>query len=543
MDSENFFISKNGKYDLKSELVETLKSLENGTNNILCRFPLRVDWLEKNIENLNNSIKRYSCNELVEYKKSINASFVSLVFPASHINSPASMYGHTFLKVSSDKENPLLSSAINYAANTNEKNGLTFAFKGIFGGYEGRYTILPYYEKLKTYNNIEQRDVWEYNLDFSQEEVDRLILHAWELKDSYADYFFFKENCSYAILWLFELARPSLELTDSFTFKTIPLDTIKLLEKESLIESSNYRYSTMQKMKYLLNEKIENKDYIDDFINKNENINENLSLDDKIAYLDLKIAYTQYLRSDKGTKKDVYVKNYLNILKERSNYSKSSTFDVKTPINPLLSHDSSRVGVFYDSKDSFNLTIKPAYHDIYDIEDGYLQGAYIDFFEFSLEKQKDKDVKLDRVTLLKIESFSPVDILFRPLSWTIDSSYEKFYDDSGAFKLNPSVGVSFGERFGFLYILMDTNAFFTSKEQFYSIGSRVGAVSNYFNNIKFGVDYRFAKYDKGFTNNTFEAFSTIKINKDLALNLKYSNNDLKNRQDNFKFGFMYYFIP
>ena len=543
IDSTNFFISKNGKYDLKEELFETIDALKSGEKDVLCRFPLRVSWLEKTIPNLKEQIKYYECKELNKYKKELEAKHITLVFPSSHINSPASMYGHTFLQLSSKKDAPLLSNALNYAAKTNEKNGLVFAFKGVFGGYEGQYSILPYYEKLKTYNNIEQRDVWEYDLNFNQEEIDVLVLHAWELKDSYADYFFFKENCSYALLWLLEIARPSLELTDNFTFKAIPLDTIKLVEKNGLISGSNYRYSNLKKMKYILNEKIENKDFIDDYINKNLPLNDNLSTDDKISYLDFKIAYTQYLRSEKGTKKDEYVKNYLNILKQRSQYNKPSFFDVQTPTNPLQSHGSARASLYYDTNDSVNFTIKPAYHNIYDLEDGYLQGAYIDFFEFSLQKKKDEDIKVDKITLLKIESFSPRDKIFKPLTWTIDTGYEKFIDDKDSFKINPSFGATFGEEYGFLYTLLDTNAYFLSDNQDYSIGARVGAVTNYFKDIKLGVDYRYAKYDKGFENKKFEAFSTIKLVKDLSLSLKYQNNDLASKQDIFKFGLMFYFVP
>ncbi|MFX4232194.1 DUF4105 domain-containing protein, partial [Aliarcobacter butzleri] len=60
----------------------------------------------------------------------------------------------------------------------------------------------PYYEKIKEYNNLVQRDVWEYDLNLSQEEINKLVLHTWVLKDSYANYYFFKENCSYNVLWL-----------------------------------------------------------------------------------------------------------------------------------------------------------------------------------------------------------------------------------------------------------------------------------------------------------------------------------------------------
>lgn len=317
IDSDNFFISKDGKTDLKKELFETINSLENGQNNVLCRFPLRVKWLKENIPSLEKDIVNYSCTELDEFLSSVDAKHVTVVFPTAHINSPASMYGHTFLRVSSNEETPLISNAVNFAAKTDDTNGLIFAYKGLFGEYEGRYSILPYYEKIKEYNNLEQRDIWEYDLDLTQDEIDRLVLHAFELKDSYSDYFFFKENCSYNILWLLEVARYDLDLVSHFTFKTVPLDSIKILKPYNLIKDSRFRYSNMRKMKNILEKKIENKEHLKTFVNENEPLNETLSTDDKISYLDFKILYLQYQRANNVYEKDEYLKKYLQLLKAR----------------------------------------------------------------------------------------------------------------------------------------------------------------------------------------------------------------------------------
>ena len=357
IDSDNFFISKEGKTNLKKELFETIDSLEKGQNNVLCRFPLRVKWLKQNIPSLENKIINYECSELNQYLSLINAKYVTMVFPTAHINSPASMYGHTFLRVSSDKDTALISNAINYAGKTNDTNGLVFAYKGLFGEYEGRYSILPYYEKIKEYNSLEQRDIWEYDLDLNEEEVNRLVLHTFELKDSYSDYFFFKENCSYNILWLLEVARSDLDLVSKFSFKTVPLDSIKILKPYNLIKDSKYRHSSMKKMKNILEEKIENKEYLESFVNENVELNENLSVDDKISYLDFKISYFQYQRASNKIEKKEYIKKYLELLKQRSTYNQISEYEIKAPINPLDSHDSARISFYYDSADSFEFAL------------------------------------------------------------------------------------------------------------------------------------------------------------------------------------------
>ncbi|WP_152054550.1 Lnb N-terminal periplasmic domain-containing protein [Aliarcobacter butzleri] len=542
IDSTNFFISNNGKEDLKEELFETINSLETGTNNVLCRFPLRVEWLKENIPTLEGKIVPYSCEELDKFLELTDAKYVTMVFPTAHINSPASMYGHTFLKVGADKETPLISNAINYAAKTDEKNGLIFAYNGLFGGYEGRYSIMPYYEKIKEYNNLEQRDVWEYDLNLSQEEINKLVLHTWELKDSYADYYFFKENCSYNVLWLLEIARPSLDLVSYFDFKAIPLDTIKILTKyDGLIVDSRYRYSNLKKMKHILNEEIENKEFLKAYINDEIELPDSLSQSDKISYLDFKIAYTQYQRSEDGTEKKEYIKNYLKLLKERSAHKQTRTYNIKSPLDPLISHDSARIGLFYDSNDSFETSIKPAYNDMYDIVDGYLQGAYIDFFELNFKKQKDKDVKLDRFTLIKIKSYSPQDMIFKPISWGIDAGYEHFKDKDDYFKIKPEVGVSFGNDKDFIYSMLGSNIYYKGNDQLYSAGVNIGFITNRIENFNIGVNYTYDKYNKSLENNQFEAFTTYKVHRNLALNLKYINDDLYEKQDRVKVGVMFYF--
>lgn len=542
IDSSNFFISKEGKTDLKKELFETIDSLESGKNDVLCRFPLRVEWLKNNIPNLEEKIVKYKCAELDEFLTLIDAKYVTMVFPTAHINSPASMYGHTFLRVSSNHDTPLISNAINFAAKTNDTNGLIFAYKGLFGEYEGRYSILPYYEKIKEYNNLEQRDIWEYDLDLTQEEINRLVLHTFELKDSYSDYFFFKENCSYNILWLLEIARNDLDLVSKFTFKTVPLDTIKILKPYNLIKESNFRYSSMKKMKHILEEKIENKEHIESFVNDDTPLVDGLSEEDKISYLDFKISYLQYQRTNNEFDKKEYLGKYLELLKQRSFYKKASDYEIKSPINPLDSHDSARVSFFYSSDESYELGLKPVYNDIYDISDGYLQGAYIDFFDVNIKKEESENIKLDRFTLLKIKSLAPRDIFFKPYSWGIDLGYEHFKDQSDYLKVKPEVGLTFGAQKDFIYMMLGSNIYYKNSDQLYSLGSSFGFVSNRFDNLKIGFNYSYYKYNKSLENNEIEIFTTYKLDRNASLNIKYINDDLYKKDDEkVKVGISYYF--
>ena len=82
--------------------------------------------------------------------------------------------------------------------------------------------------KVREYNDTEARDLWEYELNLSPDQVDWMVRHAWETGATWFDYFFFRENCSYHLLSLLELAEPSLHLRSRFTGCTPDRRTARL---------------------------------------------------------------------------------------------------------------------------------------------------------------------------------------------------------------------------------------------------------------------------------------------------------------------------
>ncbi len=177
----------------------------------------------------------------------MNPDAVTLIFPAAYLNNPASMFGHTLLRIDSRTRNEqtrLLDYTVNYAASTQQERGFTFAMKGLFGGYHGSFSVAPYYAQVKRYGDLENRDIWEYRLTLSYEEVLRMMMHAWELKSAKFDYYFIDENCSYQLLSLLEAARPSLHLLDQFGLWAVPADTIRAVTGvEDLTSSVTFRPS------------------------------------------------------------------------------------------------------------------------------------------------------------------------------------------------------------------------------------------------------------------------------------------------------------
>ena len=119
-----------------------------------------------------------------------------MVFPTYGMGSPLSIYSHTFIKINSKKypEGSYLNTAISFsAAFPSNENPVTLTFKGVFGGYQGYFGVEPYYLKVKAYSYLDNRDLFEYYLNLTEDEIDRIVLHVWELKDISMDYYFFKK--------------------------------------------------------------------------------------------------------------------------------------------------------------------------------------------------------------------------------------------------------------------------------------------------------------------------------------------------------------
>ena len=210
-----------------------------------CRFIARRAWLDAELHFDRARLPWRDCPRYEEWHAAMNAATLTLVFASAYLNNPSSMYGHTLLRVDARDQNDrtrLLAYTINFAADTNETNGLTFAVKGLLGGYAGTFSVLPYYIKVREYNDMENRDLWEYELALTPEEVERVLRHAWELLSAYFQYFFFDENCSYHLLGLLQVARPELELTPPFRWWALPTDTVRAITKSpGLVARTVYR--------------------------------------------------------------------------------------------------------------------------------------------------------------------------------------------------------------------------------------------------------------------------------------------------------------
>ncbi|HCS44344.1 MAG TPA: hypothetical protein DIW52_16220, partial [Pseudomonas sp.] len=247
---KKFFLAPDGNEHPERELTATVQALyapaSAGEQHAQCVYPARTRWLKAQLDL--SDLPTPDCSEFKQWFKDVSPHSAVMIFPAAYLNSPSSMFGHTLLRIDQADvqrdQTALLSYAINFGAYIEgSDNSILYAWKGLMGGYPGLFALVPYQEKLSEYRSLENRDLWEYRLNLTQQETERMVEHVWELKQIQFDYFFFDENCSYRLLELLQVARPSLRLTEQFPLTAIPTDTVKAVKEAGLVQSIEYRPS------------------------------------------------------------------------------------------------------------------------------------------------------------------------------------------------------------------------------------------------------------------------------------------------------------
>jgi len=395
--------------------------------------------------------------------------------------------------------------------------------------------------------------MWEYSLNLSEEEVRRMFLHLWELKEIYSYYYFFDENCSYNLLFLLEAARPSVNITDKFGIWVIPVDTIRIVYDAGMALNISYRPSKTTKIRHILS--LLDKDaeaavlqIIDQRKGPEEILQADISQDDKIRILDLASEVIQYRYANEELTKDDYTKQFLKTLSARSTLEKTGNYiyDIAAPPRPEMGHRARRlsIGIGAESDAVFSdIRFRPAYHDLLDPSDGYVDGSQIVFADIDARYYfPEKKLKLQGIDLIKIVSISPRNSFFKPLSWKVSTGFlRKTLSDEKehiVYNVNPGVGWAFTNRvIGLPYIFLETDLDISGKlDAGYSFG--IGASAGFIRDIlgpwKVGLSIRGLSYEIGDRHKDYEVsfIQNFAINRNNSIRVDLTREDVFKKTSN-----------
>ena len=561
IDEPGFFLSPQGKTDAKAELDATLtgffsaEPVGRSRQPARCAFIARYEWLKAALGIDETRLPSEPCERFHAWYRELNPDSLSLIFPSAFLNNPASSFGHLLLRVDQTGQTEatrILAYTINYAAELPPDTGVEYVYLGVFGGYTGYFSTLPYYLKAKEYGDFENRDIWEYRLNFTRDQLHRVLLHAWEMGNASFDYYFFKENCAYHIVALLDLADANLGLADRFRFYTFPSDAVRAIaETPNLVQEAVFRPSRRSKVvrgREALSE--EERDWLEQIID-----DPNVAQSDafarsiparKAAVLDVASDYLLY-RAATESDPAPFETQLRTVLLARSQLAPSAPPVIFKPFSgpPDRGHNILRTGIgigWREGEFFSEANVRLAFHDLLDPEYGYTPDAQIEALSVALRHYpRRRHTRIDRFTLLNVTSLFPVDPLFFKPSWKIDSGFDTIQRKDCRFcrvgRLNGGIGLAVERHwvkrevyFGFAEAVAEYGRAF---DRSYRIGAglSVGALADITDRWKISAVTTYLGFPLGDKGPEWRASiqQRFSLSKDLAL--RFDFNQRANQQE------------
>jgi hypothetical protein len=425
-DRPHFFMSERGKRSPRAELLAAVTALHapDQGQDFACRFPARYEWLRLRLGHDDDAVID-RCPQLTQWVAGFPGRRISINFASSYLENPSSTFGHTFLKIFEQSSSELLSPTINYAARTDERDSeLAFVFKGLFGGFPGVADELPFYRRLRTYAEIEGRDIHEYALALTPGEVRRLVLHTWEIRDGIFDYYFVHENCAYRTLALLDVARPAAGLLERFAMVTVPVDTIRALRSAGMLGEHRVWPSVPKQLRKLETQVTQEEAAAARAIALGQSPGSETGAlpAPRARTLQLAYEYGSVLidrdEGDRARRKDILGA----ITRQRLALDNPEILESRAaPASPEDGHDGGLVAIGMlrrDGRDAVSLEYAAFQHTLTNPLSGYESHAALSVFHPELRVQGDS-IRLQRIDWLVAQSTIPSSTLFAPRAWRL----------------------------------------------------------------------------------------------------------------------------
>ena len=433
-----FFRAPHGDTDPAAELDATLAAFFSSTpietEAPQCRYLARYEWLDEKLGFDAARLPRQACPRFGEWIRRLDPGQMYLVFASNDLKSPATMFGHTLLRIDAKQARPgerLLAYAVNYAAQTGENPGAGYAIKGLSGSYEGYYSVMPYYDKIKQYEQFDHRDLWEYPLQLTPTQEHRLLTHLWEMRGVGSAYYFLSDNCSSQLLALIEVARPDLDLTSTFHRGipyAIPIDTVRQLRGSGLLGPPRYEPSDARRFTAMMQDLTPaQRHFVHRYINGRTDLKDPVYASaDAVTRARLLDAVHEALfvrYADGEITREAGLPRDRVALLARAQLSEDADFTPVTApaVSPDEGHDSGRfsIGGRVDPHDGAAvISARPAYHDRVDPPGGYLAGGELQFFNVRALIGP-HGFRLSDLQLVSVQAVAPRNDAFTPISWQV----------------------------------------------------------------------------------------------------------------------------
>ncbi len=463
-DGVSFFLAPDGRTNPGAELEADLAAFfapePSKGQHPQCRFPARYHWLKEKLAFDPARLAQRPCPDFEAWRGAIDAEAVSVVYASAFLNNPASMAGHTFLRLHhKGGGDALLDYTINFAATPDTGNALLYTLKGLNGSFKGEYSLLPFYMKTREYGHLEMRDLWDYPLNLTSGQIDFLVMHGWEMGSTHFNYYFFTKNCSYQLLTFLEAAVDDLEASADFRGFVVPADTVRsLIARPGFVEAAQYRPS-----------------YVSEIVARRERLSDEELAAATALGREVTMDRLKGLEDYEKTRRALVIESAHDYLRYRNGFTYDQSTATLTGEHALLlargrlglpsvpaaprpprpleaGHDTARVGLgagFTKRAGFSEFAFRAALHDLAAADDGYIPDSHLEVGALNLRvDNKDRELYVERLDLVGIVSLSPWDPWIKKPSWKLSTGVEqaKELGCSGAscmyYGLNGGAGLS-----------------------------------------------------------------------------------------------------
>lgn len=433
VDDARFFLAENGRADPLAELRVAAEVLARPAAPERCRFPARYRYLAAAFD-WREAEPFAHCDEYQSWREGIPDASVVLVFPAAYLNSPSSMFGHTLLRFdAADQQSDWHAWAVNFGALvTADDNSIFYIYRGLAGGYPGRFSTVSYVRKIQEYANLENRDMWEYRLDLSADEIGWMIDHLWELKDVDFDYYFLDENCSFRLLELLEVARPEVDLLSSYRFAEVPVNTVRAIENAGLIADRLYRPSKAVELEQAGEALSAAERRLAVRLMKDVSLAEGAeyrALPEERRHLVARAAYQAARFRDRTRDNNAQAAaNSYALLRLMHANAAPELAAIRPPEPPERGHATQMLAVSGGQREGngfAEIQYRLTYHDWLDNHRGFLDGAWIEALNVRVRREESDRWRLWQMDLVNIRSLAPRTAFVRPTSWFVNAGIDR----------------------------------------------------------------------------------------------------------------------
>ena len=460
------------------------------------------------------------------------------------MNSPASIFGHTFIILKKNEKIQLDDIVIEFIGNM---KGISMSpIKSLFSSIPGHYKLKYWYEKRREYD-LENRDIWEYELNTTVTDIKRLWSHYRKIKGKTFEYNFFFKNCSYYLLELItNTLNEETDLLKSFPGYTVPIETIKSLKDRNHIKNMVFYRSSFSKL--LLSYKNlqqKDKEKVKSFLKKliipktsSKSFNNIMS-----PILNYKI-----LREQNKYKRDKMIGMKKNYHGRIVNHSSKNTE------NPINIHDPQKVSLSHYRQENKNhgleLSFTPSLHSYEDFGIGDIKGINIEFLKVTADYNfNNKTLIINEFTPIKIQGLSPVNFIENTFSRLFEISFNrnKIHHENNEYNIYSKFGLGVAsktERGFFCGVTPLVGIKYTGfldermNESFQAlIGSRINLLYSFEDRLLINIS---GDLEWNFNNVLWysKILSSIKITRDLSI---FIGDDIAKSKSRYHFGINFRF--